>query len=62
MLQPGTQVEMTKGYKGVRGRILERTESPYGFFVVELENGIHLIAGTSSFVVIAGEGVSAEGN
>lgn len=55
MLEPGTQVKMTKGYKGVRGRILERTESPYGFFVVELENGIHLVAGTSAFIVIAEE-------
>ena len=50
MLEPGTNVEMTKGYKGVRGEILEKTGSSYDLYVVKLENGIHLIAGPSAFM------------
>lgn len=50
MLEPGTPVEMTKGYKGVKGTILEQTESEYEFYVLALENGIHLVAGPTAFV------------
>ena len=41
---------MTKGYRGVRGTILERTGSRFAFYVIRLENGIHLVAGPSAFV------------
>jgi hypothetical protein len=52
MLQPGTAIEMTKGYRGVRGEILERTKSRFEFYVLRLENGIHLVAGPTAFQVI----------
>jgi hypothetical protein len=55
MLKPGSTVEMTKGYKGVRGEILEKTGSSYDLYVVKLENGIHLVAGPGAFVPTAGE-------
>jgi hypothetical protein len=40
---------MTKGYRGLRGEILEKTESSYDLYVVELENGIRLVAGPNAF-------------
>ena len=50
MLQPGTPIEMTKGYKGVKGTVIEKTESEYELYVLKLENGIHLVAGPTAFV------------
>ena len=50
MLEPGTPVKMTKGYKGVKGEIVERTDSKFEFYVLKLENGIHLVAGPAAFV------------
>ncbi|MBW1924022.1 MAG: hypothetical protein JRF59_15560 [Deltaproteobacteria bacterium] len=40
---------MTKGYAGIKGEILDRLESRFEFYVVRLENGIHLVAGPASF-------------
>ncbi len=50
MFEPGTKVLMTKGYKGTRGIIREKTGSQFDFYVVKLENGIHIVAGPSAFV------------
>ncbi len=50
MLKTGTPVEMTKGYKGVKGVILDRTRSEFELYVIKLQNGIHLIAGPSAFI------------
>jgi hypothetical protein len=52
MIEPGTPVEMTKGYRGVKGTVVEGTESEFEFYVLRLENGIHLVAGPSAFVVL----------
>lgn len=52
MPEPGTKIQMTKGYKGVNGKVLEKTESQFEFYVLKLENGIHLVAGPSAFVVL----------
>ena len=52
MLEPGTQIEMTKGYKGVEGVVIERTQSEFDFYVLKLENGIHMVAGPSAFIVL----------
>jgi hypothetical protein len=52
MLEPGTAIEMTKGYRGVKGEILERTQSRFEFYVLKLENGIHLVAGPTAFKVL----------
>ena len=52
MLKPGTRIEMTKGYKGVRGVVMERTQSAFDFYVLKLENGIHMVAGPSAFIVL----------
>ena len=46
---------MTKGYRGARGTILARTDSTYEFFIIELDNGISLVAGPSAFVVGDGD-------
>ncbi len=53
MLEPGTPIEMTKGYKGVKGTAIERTESEYELYILKLENGIHLVAGPTAFVPLA---------
>ncbi len=49
MVETGASVVMTKGYRGVRGEILDRPESPFEFYLIRLENGIHLVAGPSAF-------------
>ncbi len=49
MPEKGTRVVMTKGYRGVKGMIEKKTDSRYGLYVIALENGIRLAAGSSSF-------------
>ena len=49
MFDTGTKIEMTKGYKGVKGVITERTDSPYEFYVVRLDNGINIVVGPYAF-------------
>ena len=51
MLLPDTSIEMTKGYRGVKGVIVESVKSHFEFYVVRLENGIHLVVGPSAFVL-----------
>ena len=50
MLEPGTKIVMTKGYKGVKGMIAERTDSRFEFYIIKLDNGIHIVVGPSAFV------------
>ena len=50
MLKPGTKIIMTKGYKGVKGVIVERTDSRFEFYIVKLDNGIHIVVGPSAFM------------
>lgn len=52
MHEEGTKVRMTKGYRGAEGVIIGRSESSFGFYVVELENGIRIVVGSSAFDVI----------
>ena len=49
LLNPGTVVVMTKGYRGVRGVITEKAESSFEFYVIRLDNDIHIVAGPSAF-------------
>jgi hypothetical protein len=49
MFMPGTQVVMTKGYKGVEGVIAEKTHSEFEFYIIDLDNGIRVLAGPSAF-------------
>ncbi len=49
MLKPGVKIIMTKGYKGTKGVIEEKTDSKYEFYILKLENGIYLVAGPESF-------------
>jgi len=49
VLKPGTRVMMTKGYMGVKGVIVDKLSSLFDFYVIELENGINMIAGPSAF-------------
>ena len=51
MVKPGTRIQMTKGYKGVSGTVIEKTQSQFDFYVIRLDNGIHIIAGPSAFTV-----------
>ncbi len=50
MLKPGTSIKMTKGYKGVRGVIVSRTGSRFELYIIKLDNGLNLIAGSTSFI------------
>ena len=51
MIEQGTRIEMTKGYKGVKGTIVETTDSPYEFYVVVLDNGINMVVGPTAFIL-----------
>jgi len=42
---------MTKGYKNVKGEIIEILESRLEFYVIKLANGIQIVAGPSAFVI-----------
>ena len=52
MIEPGTTIEMTKGYKGVKGVVVARTESSFELYILKLDNGLNLVAGPSAFVVL----------
>ncbi|RJR33777.1 MAG: hypothetical protein C4576_27750 [Desulfobacteraceae bacterium] len=52
MHEEGTRVRMTKGYRGAEGIITGRSRSRFGFYVVELENGIRIVVGSSAFDLI----------
>ena len=51
MYEKGEIIEMTKGYKGVKGEIIDRTGSIFELYIVKLQNGINLVAGPSAFFV-----------
>lgn len=55
MLEPGTEIEMTKGYKGVKGTVMEGTESEFEFYILKLDNGIQLVAGPTAFIPLEKE-------
>ena len=50
MFKPGTKIVMTKGYKGVKGVIAERTDSRFEFYIIKLDNGINIVVGPSTFM------------
>ena len=52
MLEPGTRIEMTKGYRGVKGVINEITDSDYEFYVVALDNGTSIGVGTAVMFLV----------
>ena len=60
MIQPGTRIEMSKGYRKTKGVIKEKTDSPYEFYVICLDNNINIIAGPSSFFPIQAKKVETE--
>lgn len=51
MYDIGKRVRMTKGYRGMEGVILEKADSQLEFYVVKLENEIHIVVGPSAFVI-----------
>lgn len=51
MLKSGAKVKMTKGYKDILGTIVESLESQYEFYIIQLDTGIHIIAGPSAFII-----------
>jgi hypothetical protein len=52
MVEVGARIEMTKGYRGVKGVIQEETESDFPLYVLKLDNGIHMVAGPTAFEVL----------
>ena len=56
MIKPGTPIIMTKGYRGTKGIVTERTESQFEFYVIQLENEINLVAGPTAFELLDDEG------
>ena len=50
MFKIGSKIVMTKGYKGVKGLIADRTDSQFEFYIVKLDNGIHIVVGPSAFI------------
>ena len=55
MNKTGQLIEMTKGYNGVKGEIIDRTDSMFELYIIRLQNGINLVAGSSAFSVSDGE-------
>ena len=49
MLKTGTQIEMTKTYRGIKGVIVERTKSRFELYTLKLDNGLNIVAGPSAF-------------
>ena len=49
MLEAGTPIEMTKAYRGIKGVVVERTESRFELYILKLDNGLSLVAGPSAF-------------
>lgn len=50
MLKLGTRIRMTKGYRGVRGVIMDKTLSRFEFYIIKLDNGINIVIGPSAFI------------
>lgn len=50
MPKTGTKIVMTKGYKGVKGVITERTDSRFELYIIKLDNGINIVVGPSAFI------------
>ena len=50
MVKLGTLVKMTKGYRGIEGVVVEKTESQFELYILKLDNGLNLIAGPSAFI------------
>ncbi len=46
---------MTKGYRGVQGTIVLKTDSEFELCVISLDNGLRIVAGPSAFVLSTAE-------
>lgn len=57
MFKPGALIKMTKGYRGKKGVVVERTESHFELYILKLDNGLNLIAGPSAFIPLEKEGL-----
>jgi hypothetical protein len=53
MGKTGARIRMTKSYKGMTGTVRGGLESRFEFYVVELDNGIHIVVGPSGFELVA---------
>ena len=51
MLETGTRVQLTKGYRGEKGTVTEIIDSQFEFYVIRLDNEINVIVGPSAFSV-----------
>lgn len=55
MLPEGTRVKMTKGYRGAEGTIVLKTDSRFELYVISLDNGLKVVAGTAGFILSTGD-------
>ena len=55
MFNPGTLIKMTKGYKETEGVVTERTESRFELYILNLNNGLNVVAGPSAFIPLKKE-------
>jgi len=60
MFTPGTLIKMTKGYRGIKGVVAERTESRFELYILKLNNGLNLIAGPTAFIPLERKGLHKE--
>ena len=60
MFKPGALIKMTKGYKGIKGVVVERTESHFELYILKLDNDLNLIAGPSAFTPLEKKGLHKE--
>jgi len=49
MFREGTRVRMTKGYRGVEGTIVLKTDSKLELYVIALDSGLKIVAGPTAF-------------
>jgi hypothetical protein len=52
MFKQGTSIEMTMSYKGIKGVIIERTDSHFELYILKLDSGLNLIAGPTAFILL----------
>jgi len=50
MVEIGTRVRLTKGYRGEKGTVIEKIDSLFEFYVIKLDQEINIVVGPSAFV------------
>jgi hypothetical protein len=53
-IKAGSEVTMTKGYRGTTGVVAYPTDSRFNLYVIVLNTGMKIVAGPSAFAVKKG--------